>query len=92
MLEGGCRYLNDIGMTYRIAESNPLDDYNSWQETPKSEDFKDKLDTEVIVVEGNCIARVSTSTKTLISAKAMHNSRHEDAIWPRLATGAMITH
>jgi len=28
------------------------DDYNSWQETPQSEAFKDRLDTEVIVFEG----------------------------------------
>ncbi len=28
------------------------DDYNSWQETPQSETFKDRLDTEVIVFEG----------------------------------------
>ena len=30
----------------------PSDDYNSWQETPKSEEFKERLDTEVIVFEG----------------------------------------
>lgn len=28
------------------------DDYNSWQENPQSEAFRDRLDTEVIVFEG----------------------------------------
>lgn len=28
------------------------DDYNSWQETPKSDTFRDRLDTEIIVFEG----------------------------------------
>ncbi|KAL8825036.1 MAG: hypothetical protein Q9191_004657 [Dirinaria sp. TL-2023a] len=27
------------------------DDYNSWQETPQNDNFKERLDTEVIVVE-----------------------------------------
>ena len=34
------------------AEYASADDYNSWQETSQSEDFKDKLDTEVILAEG----------------------------------------
>ena len=41
------------GMICLITKYNPPDDYNSWQETPNSEQFKDKLDTEVILVEGN---------------------------------------
>lgn len=35
-----------------LTDITPLDDYNSWQETAKSEDFKERLDTEVIVFEG----------------------------------------
>ena len=56
-----------LGMVCRIAEHNPLDDYNSWQETPKSEVFKDKLDTEVIVVEGSILFLVFTKKNLLIS-------------------------
>lgn len=67
MLEGGCRYSSPLGIVYRIAEYNLLDDYNSWQETPKSEEFRDKLDTEVIVVEGNSTALTFTNTKSLIN-------------------------
>lgn len=37
---------------FRLFAKVHADDYNAWQETPGSERFKDKLDTEVIVVEG----------------------------------------
>lgn len=42
-----------------FADSIGIDDYNSWQETSKSEEFKDQLDTEVIVVEGSQASRSS---------------------------------
>lgn len=62
------------------------DDYNSWQETPQSEAFKDRLDTEVIVFEGTFHPPPHLTHP--LNRQATPNSKHTAATWPNSATGA----
>lgn len=56
--------VSSLGFGPNSTDQGPRlpDDYNSWQETPQSEAFKERLDTEVIVFEGTRHGALLTRT------------------------------